>query len=72
MTPLNVVEHYYQMIAHLDNVEKQALVEKIQADIQTAQVSSPFFGVWEDERNADDIIMQIKEVAPTASIREHF
>ncbi|STZ09125.1 Uncharacterised protein [Moraxella caprae] len=31
--PIEIVEHYYQMIQHLDNADKMALVEKINQSI---------------------------------------
>ncbi|MDO4894240.1 hypothetical protein [Moraxella sp.] len=31
--PIEMVEHYYQMIQHLDNADKMALVEKINQSI---------------------------------------
>lgn len=32
--PISMVEHYYQMIQHLDNADKMALVEKINQSIE--------------------------------------
>lgn len=32
--PLSVVEHYYQMIQHLDNAVKVQLIEQLQKDVQ--------------------------------------
>lgn len=59
--PISVIEQYYQMIEHLDNQSKIELISKIQADINANQQSQPYFAAWDDDKDADEIIAQIKE-----------
>lgn len=66
---IEMVEHYYQMIQHLDNADKMILVEKIIHSVNSQQQSAnsqktnnlaDLFGSWEDNRSADEIIADIK------------
>ncbi|MBE9589742.1 hypothetical protein IM753_01890 [Moraxella sp. K127] len=62
--PIAVVEHYYQMIQHLDNADKMILVEKIIHSVnnerQSVNNQESLAGSWEDDRSADEIIQDIK------------
>lgn len=70
--PMSVVEQYYQMIEHLDNQSKIELISKIQADVHANQQSQPYFGAWDDNKDADEIIAQIKEHSSISSTIESF
>ena len=62
--PIEIVEHYYQMIRHLDNADKMMLVEKIIHSVnherQSFNNQESLVGSWEDDRSADEIIQDIK------------
>lgn len=62
--PIEIVEHYYQMIQHLNNADKMVLVEKIIHSVNNTPKSADsiqeLFGSWEDSRSADEIIDDIK------------
>lgn len=64
--PIAIVEHYYQMIKHLDNADKMVLVEKIIHSVNNSAQplnenhQDSLFGSWEDERTTDEMISDIK------------
>ncbi|WP_323841439.1 MULTISPECIES: hypothetical protein [unclassified Moraxella] len=59
--PIEIVEHYYQMIQHLNNADKMVLVEKIIHSVNNplqplnANNQDGLLGSLEDKKNSQDI-----------------
>ena len=71
--PVAIVEQYFDMIQHLDTQSKQQLIAKIQQSIsEKSTPKQPCFGAWDDEKNADDIIADIKESSSLQRNLENF
>jgi len=59
------IEKYFSFLFKLDNNSKKRLIIKLTESIETKE-KVPFnlkslFGAWEDSRNSDEIIKEIKE-----------
>lgn len=64
-TQSNITETYFLMLQHLSIVQKKALAEKLLSDIaennpQNQKKIHDFYGVWQDEQNAEDMINTLR------------
>ena len=59
-----IVENYFRFMKNWDTEIKKNLIKKLTASITKKSIDkynfSSTFGAWEDSRNADDIINEIR------------
>jgi len=60
----NTLEMYYRLIESLDDLSKRKLIDRLIESLE-APSNKPelktLFGAWNDERDSDEIINQIKK-----------
>lgn len=59
-----IIEKYFGYLIHLDDQSKENLIKKLTSSLKTkSQKNSDFkniYGSWEDNRNSDEIIDDLK------------
>ncbi len=58
------IDKYFRFLSRLDNNSKKKLIIKLTESIETKEENSyslhDLFGAWEDKRDSDEIIKEIK------------
>ncbi len=58
------IDKYFGFLTHLDNGSKKKLIIKLTESIETTEGSKfelrDLFGAWEDSRDSDEIIKEIR------------
>ena len=59
-----ILDKYFGYLKNLDNKSKKSLIIKLTKSIETKSKKefdlNSIFGVWEDDRNSDEIISEIR------------
>ena len=59
------IDDYWSLISRLDNNSKKKLIIRLAESIKTKEESKfdleSLFGAWEDSRDSDEIIKEIRE-----------
>jgi protein tyrosine phosphatase len=59
------IDDYWSLISRLDNNSKKKLIIRLAESIETKEESKydleSLFGAWEDSRDSDEIIKEIRE-----------
>ena len=59
------IDDYWSLISRLDNNSKKKLIIRLAESIETQEESKfdleSLFGAWEDSRDSDEIIKEIRE-----------
>lgn len=70
------LDKYFGFLRRLDNNSKKRLIIKLAESIETNDKGSSdlrnMFGAWEDSKDSDEIIRQIRESRVDSSNTEHF
>ncbi len=70
------IDRYYHHLMKLDKNSKEQLITKLSESIQKSDNASfdlkSIFGAWEDSRDSDEIIKDIRESRVNQSDREEF
>ena len=60
----NVIDKYFGFLSKLDNVSKKRLIVKLTESIEVKEHTDveleSLYGAWEDSRNPDEIIKEIR------------
>jgi hypothetical protein len=59
-----ILENYFRMLRNLDNVSKKKLITKLTESLEVKEEKADLktlFGAWEDDKDSDEIIKEIRE-----------
>lgn len=71
-----VLENYFNLLKHLDNISKKALISKLTQSMENNEPKPSnikhLFGAWEDKRSSDEIIQDIRSSRVSSKDIESF
>ncbi|MCX2678342.1 hypothetical protein OOZ15_00160 [Galbibacter sp. EGI 63066] len=71
-----ILDKYFGYLKNLDNKTKKSLINKLTKSIETKSKKEfdlkSLFGAWEDDKNSDEIISEIKKSRVNKTNTESF